>query len=166
MKFTDLPSGERVFLDANVFVYHFTQHPQFGHACTQLMARIERQELMGFSATHVLTEVAHRLMTLEAASLMGWPFAGIMRRLKRHPEVVQQLVAFRQAVEHVCTSRIQLLTIPAQFIPAGTICSQQTGLLSSDALLVVLMQQHGLTNLASLDEDFDRIPELTRYAPA
>ena len=87
MKLADLPSGERVFLDANVFVYHFTQHPQFGHACTQLMARIERQDLMGFSATHVLTEVAHRLMTLEAASLMGWPFTGIMRRLKRHPEV-------------------------------------------------------------------------------
>ena len=33
-------------------------------------------------------------------------------------------------------------------------------------LIVVLMQQHGMTNLASLDEDFDRVPGLTRYAPA
>ena len=165
MNFADLPAGASVFLDANVFVYHFTQHPQFGAPCTELLARIERQEVTGFSATHVLTEVAHRLMTIEAAALMGWPFAGIMRRLKRHPEVVQQLVSFRQAIERVCTSRIQLLTIPPHFIAAGTICSQQTGLLSSDAMIVVVMQHQALSNLASLDEDFDRVSGLTRYEP-
>lgn len=44
--------------------------------------------------------------------------------------------------------------------------SQQTGLLSSDALVVAVMQEHGLTNLASHDADFDRVPGLTRYAPA
>jgi predicted nucleic acid-binding protein len=166
MKFTDLPAGERIFLDANVFVYHFTQHPQFGAACTDLISRIERQEILVFSATHVLTEVAHRLMTLEAAALMGWPFAGIMRRLKRHPEVVRQLVHFRRAVERVGTSRIQILSIPPVLIPAGTICSQQTGLLSSDALIFAVMQHNGLTNLASLDDDFDRVPGLTRYGSA
>lgn len=166
MKFADIPSGAQVFVDANILVYHFTQHPQFGTSCSDLLVRIERQEVVGFTSTHVLTEAAHRLMTIEAASLMGWPFAGVLRRLKRHPQVVQQLVRFRQAIEHVCTSRIRLLTIPADCIPAGTICSQQTGLLSSDALIVVVMRQQGLTSLASLDEDFDRVPGLTRYAPA
>jgi predicted nucleic acid-binding protein len=38
-------------------------------------------------------------------------------------------------------------------------------LLTNDALIVVLMQDHGLTALASLDADFDRVPGLTRYAP-
>jgi predicted nucleic acid-binding protein len=44
--------------------------------------------------------------------------------------------------------------------------SQQTGLLSNDALIVAVMQNHGLTNLASHDADFDRVAGLTRYAPA
>jgi len=39
------------------------------------------------------------------------------------------------------------------------------GLLSSDALIVVVMQRHNLSHLASLDPDFDRVPALTRYAP-
>ena len=43
--------------------------------------------------------------------------------------------------------------------------SQQTGLLSNDALLIAVMQTNGLTNLASHDSDFDRVPGLTRYAP-
>ncbi len=31
---------------------------------------------------------------------------------------------------------------------------------------VAVMQAHGLTHLASHDGDFDRVPGLTRYAPA
>jgi predicted nucleic acid-binding protein len=38
--------------------------------------------------------------------------------------------------------------------------------LTNDALIVAVMQAHGLTNLASHDADFDRVPGITRYAPA
>jgi predicted nucleic acid-binding protein len=44
--------------------------------------------------------------------------------------------------------------------------SQQTGLLSNDALIVAVMQANGLTRLASQDADFDRVPGFTRNAPA
>jgi predicted nucleic acid-binding protein len=44
--------------------------------------------------------------------------------------------------------------------------SQQHGLLTNDALLVAVMREHGLTNLASQDADFDRVPGLIRHAPA
>jgi len=38
--------------------------------------------------------------------------------------------------------------------------------LSGDALVVAVMREHGLVNLASNDADFDRVPGLTRFAPA
>jgi predicted nucleic acid-binding protein len=44
--------------------------------------------------------------------------------------------------------------------------SRLTGLLSNDALIVAVMQASGLTKLASNDADFDRVPGITRYAPA
>ncbi|MGP0069402.1 MAG: type II toxin-antitoxin system VapC family toxin [Isosphaeraceae bacterium] len=66
MTFAQVPAAAAVFLDANTLVYHFTRHPTFGPACTQLAKRIERQHLAGFTSTHVLSEIAHRLMTLEA----------------------------------------------------------------------------------------------------
>jgi predicted nucleic acid-binding protein len=34
-----------------------------------------------------------------------------------------------------------------------------------DALVVAVMQAHGLAHLASHDADFDRVPWLTRYEP-
>jgi hypothetical protein len=56
----------------------------------------------------------------------------------------------------------------AVFLDANTFVdhfSQAQGILSNDAILIAVMQANGLTNLASHDADFDRVPGLTRYAP-
>ena len=105
-------------------------------------------------------------MTLEACAQFGWPFAGIAQRLKRRPADVQQLVRFRRAIDEVPRYGIQVLSIPPQLVAAGAAISQQTGLLSSDALVVAVMQHYGLNHLASHDADFDRVPGIVRYAPA
>ena len=47
---------------------------------------------------------------------------------------------------------------------AAVALARQFGLLINDAVIVAVMQAHGLTNLASNDSDFDRVPGITRYA--
>jgi predicted nucleic acid-binding protein len=166
MIFADLVSGDSVFLDANTLVYHFSPHPQLGPACNQLVQRIENQDLLGFTSTHILTEVAHRLMTFEAATLAGWSSGQVTRRLRQQPATIQNLSRFREAIESIFNSRIQILSIPANLILSAVVLSQQTGLLSNDALIVAVMQANGLAKLASHDADLDPVPGLTRYAPA
>ncbi|MFV2069627.1 MAG: type II toxin-antitoxin system VapC family toxin [Pirellulales bacterium] len=166
MTFDDLDDGESLFLDANTLVYHFSAHPIFGPACGQLMARIEKQAIIGYTSTQLLSNVAHRLMTIEASAAFGWPFAGIATRLKRHHSEIPQLAQFRAAIESAANSEIRVLTIPSHLIARAAAISQQFELLSDDALVVALMQEHGLTHLASYDADFDRVPSLTRYGAA
>jgi predicted nucleic acid-binding protein len=105
-------------------------------------------------------------MTIEAAALPGWSSVKVVNRLKQHPAVLQKLTRFRAAVETILQSRIQVLFVAPSLVSHATLISQQTGLLSNDALLVAIMQAHGLSKLASNDADFDRVPGLTRYAPA
>lgn len=166
MIFTDLVPGDAVFVDANPFVYRFSLHAQFGPACTDLLERIERQELAGFTSTHVLSEVTHRLMTLEAITRFGRPQANIGNWLRMHPAEVAQLSHFRQALGHTVQSSLQILAVSRADLTAAAALCQQVGLLTNDALVVAVMQAYGLTKLASLDADFDRVPGLTRYAPA
>ena len=166
MIFTDLPAGVSVFLDANTLLYHFTNEPQYGPACTALLERIENNELVGFTATHVISEVAHRMMTIEAAQRFGRPLVGIVRWMTQHSVEVQQLTQFRQAIQEVRRYGIQILTIAFDLIDAAAAVSQQTGLLHNDSLVVAVMHVNGLTNLASLDADFDRVSGITRFAPA
>ncbi|MCR4413827.1 MAG: hypothetical protein NUV77_15515 [Thermoguttaceae bacterium] len=106
LTFADIPAGAAVFVDANTFVYAHSLHPQFGSPSTQLLERIERRELSGFTSAHVLGETSHRLMTLEACTAFGRPFAGIAARLRRHPAQAQTLAIFRQAIEGILASAV------------------------------------------------------------
>jgi predicted nucleic acid-binding protein len=165
MTFADIPGGAALFLDSNLFVYALVPDPQFGAVCTALLERIQRQELTGFTSAHVLAEVAHRLMTIEASGMFGYPYAGIAARLKRRPALVQQLTRFAGMAGEVARYGVQGLPVTGDLILAAAGVSQQTGLLTNDALVVAVMRHHNLDLLASHDADFDRVPGLTRYAP-
>jgi predicted nucleic acid-binding protein len=165
MTFADIPSGLSLFIDANILVYHFAAEPLLGPHCRQLLDRVNRRDVQGFTSTDVLSDVAHRLMTLEAMQRFGWPLAGIAARLRNHPDHIQQLTDFRTAIEEILKSEIQIISIRPRLLAVAAALSQQFGLLSGDALIVAVMREHGLTNLASHDADFDRAAGLTRYSP-
>jgi predicted nucleic acid-binding protein len=165
MIFADLPMNSTVFVDANIFVFYFQPHVVLGRSCTALIKRIELQELVGFTSTHVVSEVAHRLMTMEASIKLGWK-SKIVNRLKQDPSAVQKLSDFRHACQQIPRLGFQLLTIDRLLPDTAAGISQQYGLLTNDALTAAVMQANGLTNIASNDSDFDRVPGLTRYAPA
>jgi predicted nucleic acid-binding protein len=166
MTFADLPAGAVVFLDANVFVYHFIVHPRFGAAATALLERIEKRDLFGVTSASVIADVSHRLMTLEANDVLGWPMTGIANRLKRHPSEVQTLARYRQALDEISQLVMQIVLVTGSFVSLAADMSRQYGLLCNDALIITVMRDQGLQNLASHDADFDRVPNIVRYAPA
>jgi len=165
MIFADLSMNSAVFVDANIFVFYFQPHVVLGPSCTALIKRIELRELVGFTSTHVVSEVAHRLMTMEASIKFGWQNK-IVNRLKRDPSAVQTLFEFRRACQQIPTLGIQIRTIDSPMLDTAAGISQQYGLLTNDALVVAVMQANSLTSIASSDVDFDRVAGLTRYAPA
>jgi predicted nucleic acid-binding protein len=165
MTFDLITAGLSVFLDANIFLYYFTAHAPTWQSCEKLLDRIENKEIAGYTSTQVLGEVAHRLMTIEACLRFTWPSKGIAQRLRNHPAEVQQLTRHQQAVDEITLIGVEVLPIFRQNVSLAVDISRQTGLLYSDALVVAVMRDHGLTHLASHDADFDRVPGLTRYAP-
>jgi uncharacterized protein len=165
MTFDDIQGGQAIFVDANVFLYYFTAHLKYGPACKNLLDRIENREIVGFTSAHVLTEIVHRLMTIEACQRFGWSVKGIARRLRKHAAEVQQLTRSRQAVDEITLIGVDVLSVGKKHISVAPDISRQAGLLCGDALIVAVMQDQGLILLASEDADFDRVPGITRYAP-
>ena len=45
MKLSQLPDGESIFLDANIFQYSAFDHPTFGGACKDFLARVDQEEV-------------------------------------------------------------------------------------------------------------------------
>jgi predicted nucleic acid-binding protein len=109
--------------------------------------------------------MAHRLMTLEANQRFGWAAAGMANRLKRHPAEVQQLTWHKRGINEIRAIGLKVLPVEGGDVSLAADVTSQHGLLSNDALIVVLMRRHGLSHLASNDADFDRVPGITRHAP-
>ena len=72
MRLDAFPDGGRLFLDANIFLYHFWGQQS---ACSRLFARIETSLIRGITTTTVLGEVAPKLLITEATT--------------RHPEIAR-----------------------------------------------------------------------------
>ncbi len=166
MTFDVIPVGQSLFVDANVLLHYFTMHPRYGAACQKLLDRIDNQDLVGFTSASVLSEVVHRLMTIEACQQFGWPAKGIAQRLRQHPAEVQQLTRSRQAIDEITLIGLDILPVGKDQVSRVPDISRQTGLLCGDALIIATMQTNRLTCLASKDADFDRAPGIIRYAPA
>jgi predicted nucleic acid-binding protein len=66
MNFASILAGATVFLDANTLVYHFSAHPTYGPPSATLLDRIEKLDCQGATSTHLLSEMMHKLMTIEA----------------------------------------------------------------------------------------------------
>jgi predicted nucleic acid-binding protein len=166
MNLASLASGTSVFVDANVLVYHLGAHAVWGSACTAFVQRIEQGDLQGFTATHVMSEVAHKAMLLDASRTFGWPLRGALKRLQNNPRLIGQLTSFRPALQQIRQTGIQVLRVDPDMIDVAATVSQHSGLFSNDALVVAVMREHGLNVIASHDADFDRVPGLSRYGPA
>src|SRR6266852_4549278 len=161
MTFEDIAASQAVFLDANTFLYYFTAHFRYGSDCQKLIVRIEKEDIAGFTSAHVLTEVVHRLMTIEACQRFGWPSKGIARRLRHQPAEVQQLTRSRQAIDEITLIGIDVLPVANAQVSLAPDVSRQTGLLCGDAMVLAIMQANGIANLASGDRDFDRVAGIT-----
>jgi predicted nucleic acid-binding protein len=164
--FDDIPSRETVFLDANCIIYAATSDPQYGSACRRLLEQIDNNVIAGCTSAHVLGDVSHRLMTIEAALKFGRPMTGIANWLRRHPAELQQLSQYRQSLDDLQAIPMTVLPVTGRLVSHAADFSHQYGLLTNDALVVAAMRDHSLIHLASLDSDFDRVPGITRYGPS
>ena len=75
------------------------------------------------------------------------------------------LVLFEQVTASVSPLGLRVMPLTESLLGDAVRISKQHELLVGDALVVAVMQANGLTNLASSDADFDRVPGITRFAP-
>ena len=160
MKLEEVGPGQAVFVDANVFIYHLTGRSQ---ACRDLLARCEAGELQGLTGTHVVLEVLHRLMMLEAVQRALVSPGNVARRLKEHPEVVRLLSEYARHARRISDMGIRVLPIDGELVRSSHEVRTRTGLLVHDSISVTMMEQQGMKVIATQDKDFLRVDGLQVY---
>ena len=70
MFLSDLEDGSSIFVDANIFVYRFCKQSKLNPASSNFLERAETNKISGVTSTLVVQEVTHRIMIVEAATIL------------------------------------------------------------------------------------------------
>jgi predicted nucleic acid-binding protein len=158
----DIKTGDRVVLDANIFLYAIQNS---SNQCRTLLERCAKDELAGVLPSHILAEVMHQLMLAEARANAWIRAANPARQLGRQPERIKQLSRYVALVQDILAIGLaQEPLAPADFISAMAI-SRQAGLLTNDSLLASVAQRLRIDSVASADRHFERVAGITLYSP-
>ncbi len=157
-----LPEGERVFLDANVFVYHFSG---VSAECRRLLEACEQGALRGVTSVIVLAEVRHRLMLLEAVGKRLVTAGNVVRKLRERPDVMRALTACHEQVERIPLMGVEVLPLDLRQLLGAADLQRRFGLLTNDALLAATALDAEIEHFASADADFERVEGLAVHAP-
>jgi predicted nucleic acid-binding protein len=163
MTFAEIEQGSAVFIDANVFVYHFTG---ISSDCTALLARCEARELRGSTSALVLAEVSHRLMMVEAVERRLVSPGNVARKLARRPEVVRQLTIYESSVQAIPSMAIEIAAVTEATLFQGVRHQRRYGMLTNDSLIVATMLHNGLRVLATADRRFAVVDEVEVVGPS
>lgn len=162
MTLARVPDGSAVFVDANVFVYHFVgASPQ----CTALLARCETGAVRGSTSALVLAEVAHRLMMIEAVERRLVRAGNVARKLARRPELVRQLTIYATSIQAILAMGVEIIGLTEAIIQLSLRQQGRYGLLTNDSLIVATMLKHGLRLLATADRRLAIVTELEIAVP-
>lgn len=161
----DVPDGAKCFVDATIF--HYALIPTFdtSAACIEFLDRAIDGFVPVATNLQVLADVIHKAMMSEAAQSAGISRSSIVGYLKKHPELIQQLTKWPLAITRLSSIPLEILNADMNTLRDATQIAQTHGLLTNDATIVALMHRHGITHLATNDDDFDRLPGITVWKP-
>ena len=158
----NLPSGTRLFLDANIFVYAFLGH---SNECQGLLGRCATEQVLGITTLDVVNEVTHRMMLAEGVG------KGVIKRervrdLRGKWREVAKLTEYWTQTSAIFGLNILVLTTDEARLHVAQTIRVRHGLLTNDSLIVAAMEEFGIDSLATRDNDFDHISELIVYKPS
>jgi uncharacterized protein len=162
MKLEEAPNGGRIFVDANIFIYHFSR---LSAECRSFLARCESREIEAFTGVHIVLEVAHRLMMLEALHKGLITGSQPARKLKERPEIVRRLSEYNRSVQQIPRMGVRIRSLTPAMIKESEAVRIQHGLLTNDSVSVAVMRKLRLTHIATHDSDLLKVPGLTVYQP-
>jgi len=162
MILADLRDSDHVFIDANIFIYHFGGRSL---ECKAFLERCARRELLGYTSTPVLAEVLHRRMVAEAIAKGLVTARTAVRKLGETPELVKQLTQYQEDVNKILQMNLTILHLTLDIVKGSAEVRKGDGLLTNDSFVVACMREQGLTKLATANGDFDRVGGIEVYKP-
>lgn len=163
----DLPSSCSIFVDTNVFYYHFMGRSA---TCTAFLNRIASGEINGYVNTEVLSDLLHKMMLAEAKSrkFINDPSATQLKSLlQQNRSAIASMPDHQVMFEKILAIGLKVLRISKALLIETKDERRMHGLMTNDSLHLGNMNRHRMSikNIATRDGDFNHVTEITVWTP-
>ena len=162
MNLDQIPSGESVFVDAAIFVYHFAGASL---QCRTFLERSETGDVKATTSCAALAEVSHRLMMMEAVSRGLLSAGNVAKRLRNKPSIVKKLHVYDENVQQIPLMRVEVRPLELKTLMSASALRAEYGLMVNDSIMVATALSMGVGIIATADRDFRRVSELSVAVP-
>lgn len=133
MYLQDIAPGQRVFIDANIFVYHFSKDSGFNKSCRDFLLKVESSEIHGFTSAAVILEATHRLMMVEATSIIESDVKNLPKYLKQNPDIAKKLTKHLAVPGKIASLNIEIVPVTLKAVEESQSFKTEYGFLSNDS---------------------------------
>lgn len=165
MPLDDIPSDSTVFVDSTILHYAFVHFEAATPQCIRFLERVGKAELVACLNLPVLNDAVHKIMCSEAVESFNRPRSGLVAWMKRNPALVQNLTRASDLLNLSGALPMRILSADLEALVGAQRVVKAYGLLANDALILALIEHHGIIHLATNDDDFDRVPGITVWKP-
>ena len=162
MKLTETKTGSGIFVDSNIFIYHFTG---VSDECSDFLSRCERGELIAMTTVNVILEVLHRLMMVEAVRKKLVKPPNIVKKLSKAPQKLKRLNEYFINTEKIQDMGIAIKHLTFETIVKSHVVRLASGLMVNDSVIIASMKQEGVKLLATNDKAFEKVDEIHVCTP-
>ena len=157
MKLNEIKTGSEVFIDANIFIYHFTG---VSDECSDFLNRCEQEDLTAITSVNVILEVLHRLMMIEAVKKKMVKPPNIVKKLSKDPSKVKRLNEYFVNTQKISEMGIEIKPVTIETMFKSQMVRLAYGLMVNDSVIAASMQEEEIKLLATNDTAFEIIDEI------
>jgi predicted nucleic acid-binding protein len=162
MKLAEIKAGSEIFVDSNIFIYHFTG---VSDECSDFLGRCERGELIAMTSVNVIFEVLHSLMMVEAVRKKLVEPPNIVKKLSKAPQKLKRLNEYFVNTEKIQDMGIAIKPLIFETIIKSHVVRLTSGLMVNDSVIIASMKQEGVKLLATNDKAFEKVDEIVVCTP-
>ena len=162
MKLDEIKTDSEVFVDSNIFIYHFTG---VSDECGNFLNRCEQRDLTAITSVNVILEELHRLMMVEAVKKNLVKPPNIVRKLNESPKKIKALNEYFLNTQKINEMGVAIRPVTFETVMKSHMVRMTYGLMVNDSIIAASMQEEGLNLLATNDTGFEKVDEILVYSP-
>lgn len=169
MLLRDFIEKERIFIDANIFIYNALDDPTYAEACSDFLRLVEINKIKGVITPHVMDEVLFKILVAQASQhIKNFNIPNMKNEMKKasfSSKVYRPVKEYANYLTELTYGGLEILTIDGGLVEKSTDLGSQYGLLTTDAIHLSSMKQYGIINIATNDSDFEPVESIKIFRP-